>query len=219
MSSGDTKINSKLSSALNLLKCRRQDRPEIVGVSVFGRSEFFDKFLRFKRRLRGMANDKYFCVKLDVNDCYQTIDQSRLSHILNRIARLGFDRFHFRLNNPHKDLIIPLNSPNVLLCIHQRWRPLGAATFQKSFLGRHIPATTQVSCLDVLEKQADRSIKNASCRNSSAKWGVSELVLKLCRPTYCFMRLSWRLFDYSTFSLSSINKVEKWQNRHSHSTI
>ena len=85
MGGGDTKINLKLTGSPNMLKCRRLERPDITGVSVFGRSEFFNKFVRFKRSLRPVANETLFCVKLDVRDCYQTIDQSRLSLILDKI--------------------------------------------------------------------------------------------------------------------------------------
>lgn len=111
MNREESNINLKLATALSVLKSRKTDRSEIVGVSVFGRFDFFEKFVRFRRDMLGLntidmeggkrrlgcsgsRGDSFYCVKLDVKDCYQSINQARLSNILNGI--LGVRLVHFK---------------------------------------------------------------------------------------------------------------------------
>ncbi|KAF7974772.1 hypothetical protein HWV62_11243 [Athelia sp. TMB] len=78
-------INQILQAAFQILNYEKQSRPDLLGASVFGTNDFYTKLKAFKIRLQanhsGNLPNLYF-VKLDVQACFDTIEQSKLLHIL-----------------------------------------------------------------------------------------------------------------------------------------
>ncbi|KAF7773358.1 hypothetical protein Agabi119p4_5525 [Agaricus bisporus var. burnettii] len=86
--SGSSSINKVLETTFHLLTYEKQTRPELTGVSVRGSDEVYTRLMNFKSRLRhdhfGRLPKLYF-VKVDVQACFDTIDQGKLLAILREL--------------------------------------------------------------------------------------------------------------------------------------
>lgn len=82
-------INDILQAAFQILTYEKTTRPELVGASVFGHNEIYTQLKAFKTRLiytspSGCLPKLYF-VKVDVQACFDTIEQSKLLQILRDV--------------------------------------------------------------------------------------------------------------------------------------
>ncbi|OJT07372.1 Telomerase reverse transcriptase [Trametes pubescens] len=82
-------INQILQAAFQILTYEKDRQPDRLGASVFGPNEIYAKLKAFKCRLTG--NDpskklpKLYFVKVDVQACFDTIEQTKLLDILREL--------------------------------------------------------------------------------------------------------------------------------------
>lgn len=82
-------INQTLRTTFAILTYEKQQQPDLLGASVFSSNEIYQKLKKFKTELlkdtpSGKLPKLYF-VKVDVQACFDTIDQTMLLKILHNI--------------------------------------------------------------------------------------------------------------------------------------
>ncbi|KAG6855773.1 hypothetical protein H0H87_010982 [Tephrocybe sp. NHM501043] len=81
-------INQILQATFQILTYEKNNQPARLGASVFGPDDFYSKLKSFKTRLPrksdGALPHLYF-VKIDVQACFDTIEQSKLLNILREL--------------------------------------------------------------------------------------------------------------------------------------
>ncbi|KAF5327773.1 hypothetical protein D9619_004557 [Psilocybe cf. subviscida] len=81
-------INQILQAAFAILTYERTNQRDLVGASAFSRDDIYFKLKKLKNVLpRGPKGElpKLYFVKVDVQACFDTIDQGKLLHILRRL--------------------------------------------------------------------------------------------------------------------------------------
>ncbi|KAL4243808.1 Telomerase reverse transcriptase [Abortiporus biennis] len=82
-------INQILQAAFQILTYEKDAQKALLGASVFGPNEIYTKLKDFKTRLCGKDGKgkipKLYFVKLDVQACFDTIEQGKLLEILKQI--------------------------------------------------------------------------------------------------------------------------------------
>ncbi|CCM03069.1 uncharacterized protein FIBRA_05189 [Fibroporia radiculosa] len=86
---GAQSINQVLQAAFQILTYEKDNQPGLLGASVFGSNEIYSRLKTFKTRLLNASVDKtlpklYF-VKVDVQACFDTIEQTKLLGIIREI--------------------------------------------------------------------------------------------------------------------------------------
>ena len=86
--SRESTVNWQLMDLQNVLAYERQRCPDIVGASVFSLDDIYTAWKRFVDGRRSRADDRplYF-VKVDIENCYDSIDQRKLYNILSTVLR------------------------------------------------------------------------------------------------------------------------------------
>ncbi|CAA7267063.1 unnamed protein product [Cyclocybe aegerita] len=82
-------INQILQAAFNILTYEKTNQPERLGVSIFSPDDIYLKLKKFKASLPRDTNGallKLYFVKVDVQTCFDTIDQGKLLSILREIV-------------------------------------------------------------------------------------------------------------------------------------
>ncbi|KAF5367406.1 hypothetical protein D9758_003636 [Tetrapyrgos nigripes] len=109
--SGGPAINQILQAALQILNYEKERQPHLLGASVFGPSDVYAGLKKLKANLprsNGKLPKLYF-VKVDVQACFDTIEQTKLLEILRQLISednymiqkygqmsTGFDKTHRR---------------------------------------------------------------------------------------------------------------------------
>lgn len=79
-------INQVLQAAFKVLTYEKNRQPNLLGASVIGTSEIFTKLAEFKARLltqnQAKKSPRFYFVKVDVQACFDTIEQSKLLGII-----------------------------------------------------------------------------------------------------------------------------------------
>lgn len=85
-SSKKSSINLQLKDLLHVLRFEMEEDPTLVGSSVFGISDIYNKWKTFVLQRRA-ANDSrcLYCVKVDIETCYDTVDGHRLFALISDI--------------------------------------------------------------------------------------------------------------------------------------
>lgn len=86
--SRDSTVNWQLLDLQNVLTYERQQCPSIVGASVFSLDDIYTAWKKFieSRRTRGDDRPLYF-VTVDIENCYDSIDQQKLYDILSTVLQ------------------------------------------------------------------------------------------------------------------------------------
>ncbi|KAG2017771.1 hypothetical protein CC2G_007253 [Coprinopsis cinerea AmutBmut pab1-1] len=84
----DRSINQVLQTAFNILSYEKNIWTERLGASVFGSDEVYAKLSAFKKRVSKSENGslpKLYFVKVDVQACFDSIEQTKLLEILREL--------------------------------------------------------------------------------------------------------------------------------------
>ncbi|KAK7050869.1 Telomerase reverse transcriptase [Paramarasmius palmivorus] len=84
----DLSINKILQAALQILTYEKANQPEVLGAACFSVDDHYAKFKEFKTRLPRKADGslpRLYFAKLDVQACFDTIEQTKLLNILKEI--------------------------------------------------------------------------------------------------------------------------------------
>ncbi|KAJ3554494.1 hypothetical protein NM688_g3081 [Phlebia brevispora] len=83
-------INQILKAAFHILTYEKEHRRKLVGAAIFGPNEIYQKLKGFKATLQRdfpQGLPKLYFVKMDVQACFDTIDQTKLLHILVEVLK------------------------------------------------------------------------------------------------------------------------------------
>ncbi|CAO3611635.1 unnamed protein product [Mucor hiemalis] len=83
---GGSKIDTRkvLNPVLEVLNSEKQNNPSLVGSSILGKQLFHEKLKNYKEK--NCANGKkFFFVKADIENCFESIDQVKLLDILREV--------------------------------------------------------------------------------------------------------------------------------------
>ncbi|KIY69092.1 hypothetical protein CYLTODRAFT_241785 [Cylindrobasidium torrendii FP15055 ss-10] len=86
----DFSINQILRAAFEILTFERKNHPELLGTSILGRNDTYTKLKSFKKTMLDLHNQelpKLYFVKVDVQACFDNIDQTKLLEILQQVIR------------------------------------------------------------------------------------------------------------------------------------
>lgn len=88
LGSRESSVNWQLIDLQNVLTYERQRCPSIVGASVFSLDDIYAKWKKFvvSRHTRGDSRPLYF-VKVDIENCYDSINQQKLYDILSTVLQ------------------------------------------------------------------------------------------------------------------------------------
>ncbi|KAK0566761.1 hypothetical protein OC861_003040 [Tilletia horrida] len=79
-------INNILQSTFHILTYERSAQPDLLGASVFGMNDVFQRLNSFRRAIASVAaGRKLYFVKVDVQAAFDTIEQGRLLDIVRRV--------------------------------------------------------------------------------------------------------------------------------------
>ncbi|KAK4512822.1 Fe2OG dioxygenase domain-containing protein [Mucor velutinosus] len=80
--------NARLETALNVLHYEMERNSDIMGSSVLGRHSLYKRYKSYIKTVLPTTSKFYF-VKVDISNCFDNIDQSRLLAILEDILKSG----------------------------------------------------------------------------------------------------------------------------------
>ncbi|KAI0955894.1 hypothetical protein AcV7_006436 [Taiwanofungus camphoratus] len=82
-------INQVLQAAFQILTYEKENQPNLLGASVFGSNEIYSRLKAFKSHLLQSGQSgrmpKLYFVKVDVQACFDTIEQTKLLEILREL--------------------------------------------------------------------------------------------------------------------------------------
>ena len=80
-------VNSALRSAFDVLTWERRRQPSLLGVSVFGLADVYERWREWKARLKeaGWGGGEVSVVCVDIEQCFDCIDRERLLRLLPRV--------------------------------------------------------------------------------------------------------------------------------------
>ncbi|KAF5359331.1 hypothetical protein D9756_003256 [Leucocoprinus leucothites] len=81
-------INQVLQAAFDLLTYEKKTRPHLTGASVWGSDEIYARLIDFKTKVKPNKRGrlpKFYFVKVDVQACFDTIDQGKLLGIIKEL--------------------------------------------------------------------------------------------------------------------------------------
>lgn len=85
-----------LQPVLHALESEKRDNPELVGSSVLGKQIFYEKLKEYKRNKCGDGKKFYF-VKADIANCFESLDQVKLLEIMKDVLEMESN------HNPFQD--------------------------------------------------------------------------------------------------------------------
>ena len=80
-------VNSTLRSTFDVLTWERRRQPTLLGVSVFGLADVYDRWMDWKARLKAAVwgGGEVYVVCVDIEQCFDCIDRERLLRLLPRV--------------------------------------------------------------------------------------------------------------------------------------
>ena len=92
-----TSINSQLKDLLHVLRYELFEDPTLIGSSVFGMQDIFNKWKAFVQHRRSSSDSRWLnCVKVDIKTCFDIVDPHLVFRIISDIINKRTSRYVIR---------------------------------------------------------------------------------------------------------------------------